>query len=110
MSSGFCIECGLRVASFDGLNCCPHCKTDAIPCGDENQISASINWQELRVLCMWAEKWAIDIGETTTVYSIAQRLEKQFPKRGRLTLAGEIDELKDIYGRDNVETNFPGVE
>lgn len=109
--SGFCIDCGLRVESFEGLDCCPNCKSTSIPCHDGNQVSISVNWQELRVLCIWAERWGHEkAGGAGTVYGIAQRLEKQFPDMVNLTLAGEIDEIKSIYGSENVETNVPGVE
>lgn len=108
---GFCIDCGLRIESFDGLSACPNCKSDSKPCGDANQVSVSINWQELRVLAIWAERWAHEkLGGAGLVYAIALRLQKQHPGRIPLTLAGEIDQLKDQFGHGNVETNIPGVE
>lgn len=57
---------------------------------------------------MWAEKWAAEKRIGNVVYSIAERLEKQFPERGPLTFAGEIGELKNAGHK--VETNFPGIE
>lgn len=107
--SGFCIDCGLRVESFEGLEKCPNCNSASVPCYDENQVNISINWQELRILSIWAERWALEkrLG-AGIIYSIAGRIEKQYPSLAPLTFAGELHQLKD-EGYD-VETNFPGVE
>lgn len=108
MSGGFCTECSFHVDSFDDLTCCPNCKSKSIPCGDENQINLSINWQELRVLVMWAENYARKNDLTKVVYAISNRIEKQFPDRANdspLTLAKEIGQLADAF--DGVQVSDP---
>lgn len=92
--SGFCTECGARVASFEGLSACPACGTDSVPCRDADQVTVQVNWHELRLLCIWAENWQRRAVTTTrVVYSIAKRLRRQHPNRSPLTLAEELGEV-----------------
>jgi len=58
MSVGFCTLCSANIESFDGLVKCPMCGTDSQPCSNDNQLSIKINLHELRILCIWAERWA----------------------------------------------------
>lgn len=112
--SGFCTACGWKVVTFDGLKACPQCGSKGLPCDDADQVTVSVNWHELRVLCVWAERWAIEKVEPSnsggrgTVYAIADRIRAQHPSRGSLTLSGDINELRDA-GFD-VKTNIPGEE
>ena len=65
-------------------------------------MTVSVNWHELRILCIWAENWQRErMTDTRTVYAIADRLAQQHPERMPLTLAREIGELAD---------HFPGVQ
>ena len=93
--SGFCTECGFKVDSFKGLNGCPSCGDVGVPCTDKNQVQVSINWHELRILCMWAEHWQGQMKDkpTKVVYAIAKRLSAQFPERDPLTMAVEIGDV-----------------
>lgn len=97
MIGGFCTECDARVASFEGLDCCPACGTHSLPCPDDHQVTVSINWQELQVLVIWAENWQRQCRLGRTVYAIARRLQAQRPDRGPLTLAGQLGELAAQY-------------
>ena len=112
--SGFCTSCGWKVTSFDGLKTCPQCGSKGVPCDDANQVTVSINWHELSLLCIWAERWAIEAVEPSgsggrgTVYAIADRLRVQHPDKWPLTLGGQINQLRD-KGYD-VKTNIPGEE
>lgn len=109
--AGFCTLCGHEVASFDDLSHCPNCGTEGVPCKADDQVTVSVNWHELHVLAVWAEQRAHSTtGGAGVVYAIAHRLEKQHPERHRLTLAGEVHELQDQFGAENVQTNIPGVE
>lgn len=92
--SGFCTDCRFRVESFEGLMKCPNCGTKSSPCNDANQVTVSINWHELYLLCVWAENWGRQIKEAGIVYGIAQALEEQHPERHPLTLAGEINDMQ----------------
>lgn len=109
MSEGFCLDCGTEIESFEGLSACPFCGTTGSPASHKEQVNVSINWFELRILCIWAERWANEKNiDVHTVYGIAHRLEKQFPNMTKLTLAGEISDLKRDF--PDLETNIPGVE
>jgi len=108
MTEGFCTRCGFKIETFKGLGACPRCGTKGIPCLSENQVNVSINVHELRVLCIWAENWALahaDVDEDV-VYAIALRLRRQLGEKDTsLTLADELRALRDA-GYD-VDTNLP---
>ena len=40
---GFCTTCSHKIESWDNLVCCPNCGSKGIPCGNENQVTISIN-------------------------------------------------------------------
>lgn len=113
---GFCTSCGFEVESFEGLDKCPSCDTDGIPCKWSNQIDININWHELRILVMWAEfHWnkSIKDGNANPIYSIVERIRKQHPERistNPLTLASEVQQIVDSAKFGKVEHNVPGVE
>lgn len=94
---GFCVNCGHRVESFDGLSACPKCGSTGVPCPDDSQVTVSVNWQELRVLGIWAENYQRTLKDGGPVYAIAKRLEAQHPTRAPLTLAGELGQLAKEY-------------
>ena len=98
---GRCVICNFEVESFEGLDSCPNCGTTYAPVFFVDDINIAINWQELRGLVMWAEFWANAHKESEDmlrfVYNQAERLEKQFPDRQRLTLYSEIEELRKVY-------------
>ena len=108
MPEGFCTLCNFQIGSFDNLSKCPNCGTSYTPCSYENQVQISINLQELRVLCMWAENWGLahkDVDENI-IYAIALRLHKQIDRKDlSLTMADELKALKDAGY--NYETNHP---
>ena len=96
--SGFCTDCGHKVANFEGLKACPACGSRGIPCDDANQVGVLVNWHELRLLTTWAENWQRSkVPESKVVYAIAKRLQAQFPDRDSLTLAGELGEVAKKY-------------
>jgi DNA-directed RNA polymerase subunit RPC12/RpoP len=110
MGVGFCTECGLEIESFEGLNECPECGTRGVPCSRSQDVEVKINWHELRILVMWAERWAHECitdgtGGPSVVYAIANRLRMQFPDMPPLSLNEEFAKLKD-EGIE-VRTNMP---
>ncbi len=112
MAGGFCTLCSHHVDSFDGLNACPKCGHKGVPCGDENQVTVSVNVHELRLLCIWAENYAQSIskaGDTynEVVYAIACRLRRQLPNGNCLTMS---DEFKALAEHFHFETNHPADE
>jgi hypothetical protein len=118
---GFCTHCGVDIESWEGLTCCPTCGTTGVPCAYADQHDVSVNLHELRVLCLWAENWALhctrrpNLDEASkaihmdeVVYAIAGRLLKQLPAGSALTMAGEFKELKDSGYK--FETNHPAAD
>jgi predicted nucleic acid-binding Zn-ribbon protein len=107
-----CVLCnqGFTEAELNNATCCPNCGCKGIPASPKDDITVNINWHELRTLVVWAENWAHKINEDDPekhsycpdlIYAIAHRLEKQHPKKGALSLAGEIKELRK---------HFPGTK
>lgn len=100
-AAGFCTVCGVQVASFEGLQRCPHCGTQSLPCSFAEQVQVTVNLQELRVLCMWAERWALEREQEgcnpDLVYAIATRLRNQLPTHLQhpLTMADELMKLRE---------------
>lgn len=118
--AGFCTLCSAKIETFDGLSACPKCGTTGKPCGYDDQVSISINYHELRVLCMWSENWADrhatkenatleDKGMADTVKAIAERIRKQLPEGKRcITMRDEFGELTKAF--PNFTTNHPADE
>ena len=92
--------------------CCPKCGEKGIPANPKEDISIKINWHELRILTIWAENWANRIEKESprsalTIACIARRIQKQYPDKTPLTLAGEIEGLKKLGKFKITETNIP---
>ena len=77
-------------------------------------VQVNINWQELRILTMWAERWMIHACEQgwegaptclEVVRAIAARLGAQHPALPALTFIGEVEEMREMFGHDNVQQN-----
>ena len=68
-----------------------------------DDVTVDINWHELRILIMWAERWAQRNEDTdptmeAAVQSIASRIAAQHPDRRSLTFIGEVGELRETFG------------
>lgn len=113
-----CIICGKEFKDEkipENSECCPNCGTETIPCDINDDINIKINWHELRILTIWAENWARHLDQNKsqddeknllTILTIAQRLQKQFPKKLPLTLFGEIKELRNALGDESIVTDL----
>ena len=85
---------------------CPSCGTKSLPCAISDDVNIKINWHELHILVVWAEFWArhndnikiLDEPMLKSVMIIAERLQRQFPEKNKLTLFSEIRELKKTIG------------
>lgn len=100
-NGGFCAECGQRYDTFEGLSRCVTCGTAGLPCPDKWQVTVSVNWHELRILCMWAEAHQRTLPDTRVVFAIANRLEAQHPELAKydpLTLARELGQMAEYFG------------
>lgn len=108
MPEGFCTKCGYGIESFKDLDRCPKCGTEGIPCAAVNQVSISINLQELRVLCMWAEFHVSAMKSEQSqaqcaevLRAIVQRIKKQIPPDKKVDLLFS-EELNGIKRQDSM--------
>lgn len=77
---------------------CPECGHRGIPADTEKRLNVSITWHELRVLTIWAERWASRCDDSksmlATVYGIADRIQAQhMDQKVGLTFRSELAEL-----------------
>ncbi len=110
-----CVDCRSEFTQeqIEGASKCPSCKSSCMPMSPDGDVEIKINWFELRVLFMWAERHAstLDHGEEepsflSTLYTIAKCIQEQHPTKGPVTLSGEVADLKEMF--DGVETvNIP---
>jgi hypothetical protein len=100
----WCVDCGARFTAqeIEGCFACPKCGSAGVPCSVEQDVRVEVNWDELRILGIWAENHARQCaanpgngGEKMprTVQAICRRLQRQFPSFAPLTLSQEIAEL-----------------
>ncbi len=104
-----CLHCGTEFSftekELESISCCPRCENPGIPADPANDVTITINWQELRILVMWAERWAEKFLKDKpysyrTLLSIASRIQAQCPelaKKSPLTLLAELGQLKEEY-------------
>lgn len=115
-----CVHCDRGVTEKEyeegTITCCPNCGNKGNPVSPDDDVSVNINWGELRILGIWAENWARKTDQLNpsgysgirTVHSICRRLQRQFPDKTPLTLAGEIREIQEMGL--TVETSFDARE
>ena len=100
---GFCTHCGVVVHSFQGLKACPNCKTQGFPCSFSEDVSITINWHELRLLTIWAERWGMEIvksKDAAIVLSIVSRINAKYPEKAEQTpllLSAELAQIKQEF-------------
>src|SRR3972149_6815884 len=107
-----CLICNQEFTKEEIKECisCPKCGNKGLPSNLKEDVIVKINWHELHILCVWAENWARqikDISDTQpqlTISCIAKRIQKQYPNKTPLTLAGEIEEVKKEF--PTIETNI----
>jgi hypothetical protein len=98
-----CTRCAAEFTEEDlkDASDCPKCGEQGCPCIISDDVAIKINWHELRILGIWATNWAnkqgFDIGAKKTLAAILSRIEKQYPRKEPLTLAGEIKRLQEIF-------------
>lgn len=79
---------------------CPECGHRGIPADTAASVTVKITWHELRVLCIWAERWASQCESAEspnmlgTVYGIADRIQAQhLDQKTGLTFRSDLAEL-----------------
>ena len=100
-----CVRCRAEYTATEllGAKSCPTCGTQGLPMDPAHDVAPTINWHELRILAMWAERWALACDERFTeqepmlpvVFAIVRPLQEQFPSYPALTLSAELDQLRD---------------
>jgi len=114
-----CINCDHEIHLLSNgekpeLSQCPKCKNKAQPANPKEDFWFKINWQELRILFIWAERWILQASDehaqarmATVLSKIGDRIKKQTDQEMILFLTDEINQLKSQYGKENVQTDFP---
>lgn len=106
----YCALCGYEITPEENtqeLVSCPGCgDTIHMPYDRAHDVTVKINWQELRILVIWAERWAASVQKEhpdmlKVLYKISDSLEKQRLDMGTLTLLGEINQIR---------SEFPGIK
>lgn len=93
----------------EGAKGCPQCGDTGIPSDPAKDINIVINMHELRILSLWAERWAkhIEKGAPAAprqVRGIQHRLVRTNPslKGVALSIWDEISELREKFGKVEV--------
>jgi hypothetical protein len=108
-----CLICNQEFTKEDlkHASSCPKCGNTGLPADSKDDVVIKINWHELRILTIWAENYARSIKDDKTkpqltIACIARRIQKQYPDRTPLTLAGEIEQIKKETDFKIIETNI----
>lgn len=104
-----CIKCSTAQDVVIGTRCmpCKNCSAEGNwALWPEASREIEINWQELRILGVWAERWAAEYADRDpkmqrTVAAICGRIQAQCPDMPALTLSGELAGVRQAH--DNVE-------
>lgn len=95
-----CLQCRNEFAEEEIANasCCPSCGDTGIPADPRDTAKLEITTHELRILTMWAHRWAEQCGvkETTVVDGIVNFLHKQGVVTP-LTMEEEFFEIKKEF-------------
>jgi len=103
-----CVDCYKEFSrlEIEGAKACPACGSKGVPMLISQDVTIRINWHELRILAIWASRWADkenfpDDGRAT-LQNILKRLRTYRPAGSApLTL---IEEFKEL------QKTFPGAE
>ncbi len=105
-----CVRCRSEYSEAEtaGYRGCPGCGSTGRPMPLSHDVTVKVNWHELRILTMWAERWAETVEKTVTqeggqsdanaaIAAIARALEGQHPTLPPLTLLGELKQFQESY-------------
>lgn len=92
-------------AEVEGHSACPRCGSRGVPMAISQDVSIRINWHELRILVMWAERWAEHMAKdptalpdvTACVPAIARAIAAQHPAMPPLTFLGEMLKVQETF-------------
>lgn len=99
-----CLKCSQWFDAAPALTACPGCgDSRGVPANSRDVVTVSITWHELRILVMWAERWAQHVereepgtGEKV-LYGIADRIRQQHLDKPPLTFMEELTQLREHY-------------
>lgn len=109
-----CLCCGepSEWESDAGPPCCPHCLCSVhVPADLDDMATVTLTVHELRVLTMWADKWAHsmpDLHSKRVVTGIVDRLVPQLPGGQSLTIDQLVSDLASRFPDFNFEIQRPG--
>jgi len=91
---------------MEGLKCCPHCQSQAVPADLDDSVTIQITNHELRVLTMWASNWARRMSRPGSdlnkpISTILTRLGTQ--TSAALTLSQEIADIRQAMPDSEVK-------
>ncbi len=108
--SARCVRCRSEFSEAEtaGYRGCPTCGSTGLPMPLSHDVTVKVNWHELRILTMWAERWADAVEKSVAqeggqsdakaaVTAIARALESQHPTLPPLTLLGELKQVQESY-------------
>ncbi|RLD65132.1 MAG: hypothetical protein DRI84_07440 [Bacteroidetes bacterium] len=86
-----CIVCRTEFTDEEikGNQGCPICGYRGLTMFTDGDINIDINWFELRLLCMWAEALALQVGDKHSLnafYSMVNEIKEQLPECGKITM------------------------
>lgn len=103
-----CIVCRTEFEhnELEGNKGCPVCGYQGLTMLTNGDVNLNINWFELRLICMWAESLALQVGDSHSLnafYSVTNELKKQLPECGKITMFDKApDEIPDSdYNMDD---------
>lgn len=102
-----CTDCRAEFSEADtrGAAACPACGSRSIPMSIAEDVTVRINWHELRILTIWAERWAGQHAATNpemgvTLRAVVEALEVQRPEGfAPLMFADEVRQLAQAMNR-----------
>lgn len=109
-----CIVCDALYVTTDGLTMCIICETKLLPVLIRHDVSVRINWQALRCIVMWAEKFAAQYYEKDPymlrlVRHHADKMADEHPELSKklpLTLERELGAIREAFPESDIVTNI----
>ena len=104
-----CVQCRGEFSDDDikGWWGCPRCGNQGIPADTRKRGTVTLTNHEWRILCMWAENWAVKIcaekepnsSAPLTIAAIIREIKRQAPTMLALTLRDESQLVANEFGR-----------
>ncbi len=101
-----CIVCRTEFENDElkGNEGCPVCGYQGLTMLTNGDLNIDINWFELRLICMWAESLALEVGDTHSMnafYGVVKAIKEQLPDCGKITMFDNSPEADNEFNLDN---------